>query len=387
MACKRGFLLTEEEKKHILSLYDIISEQDSEKILDIASQSFFGNGKWKNLSAEGENDFNNKINNEVLPFLTKNKGSIVSVKITAGESQVPNKDLEVSPPKDLPSGELAKRRAETMKSILNQKFDELLKNGVISTKPEFQEPSIVIGKTTYKSGDDINKPEYQKERFVDIKLSLKSAAECVVGLTIEVSYSNQKDPRFPCRGDHQCDKAVFDVKINGVSIGRANLNNARDGGNRSFSKQIDDTLAKQIMDNTQNNQMIISTKCLVDDCHSSTPEVKITKGSNVLFWGCAPSLTSKGDTGDKVILILDACGNPIRMGNRENINVGDNPKIKLFSLNNQNQTDTQILDRYDKEGRSVKKLQDGTYQVTQDMVINTTPQKYYKKGDILKPAS
>lgn len=387
MACKRGVLITEDDRKHILSLYSLINEAESQKVIDIASQSFFGNGKWKELSSDGRKDFENKMNNQVVPFLSQNKGSVVSVKITAGESQVPNKDLEVSPPKDVPVGELAKRRAQTMKSILEEYFAQYLKLGYLSTKPEFQEPSIEIGKTVYKPGYDINKPKYQEERFVNIKLSLKSAAECVVGLTIEVLYNNQKDPKFPCRGDHQCNNAQFDVKLNGVSIGAANLNNANDGGSRSFIKEIDDSLAKQIIANTNNNQLIISTKCLSQNCHSTTPEVKISKGGNVLYWGCASSLNVRGDTSEKTILVLDACGNPIRIGNRENIKVGDNPNIKLFSLNNPKESDTKVLDSYDKQGKLVKKLQNGTYQVIQNFNIGGDTAKQFKVGDILKPAS
>jgi hypothetical protein len=315
MSCKSRFLVTEEDKKHILSLYNILNEEvQGEKTLTIQSQNFFDNGKWMELSLEGSKQLNDELN-KVEKFLIDNKGSVVNVKIIAGESQVTNYDWEVSPPKQVDIGFLAQKRAETIKNKLNVYFDKLISNGNITNKPIFKEPEIVVGKTSYKKGvDNPNDPKYDKERFVRVELSLVSKGECLVGLTVEVLYNSRIDSNFPCRGNHQCDEAKFNVKLNGVIIGVADLNNASDGGSRSFKKDIDTELAKEIMDSSQSEQLSLSLQCLESKCHSSTPEVRISKNESVLFSGCVPSITKRNDATEKVLMVLDKCGNVLTIG-------------------------------------------------------------------------
>lgn len=386
MSCRSGFLITEEDKKHILSMYNLINEAESGNVINISSQSYFDNGKWKNLNQEGNSELSKQMDEKVKPFLLNNKGSIVSVKITAGESQVTNVDNEVSPPKTVEVGYLAKKRAETMKNKLSVYLNDLYAKGIISSKPEFQEPEIKIGETPYKKGDNPNDPRYIKERFVNVELTLKSPEDCVVGLTVEVIYDKQKNESFPCRGDHQCDEAKFNVKVNGVIIGVADLNNKVDSGSRYFKKVIDDSLAKQIVSNTQNNQLIISLQCLGTKCHSSTPEVRITKGKNVLFWSCAPSLGERDDATEKTILVLDACGNTLKMGDVSKISQGDVKKVKIFDIQKvtPNKSSRERLDGLVKNNKA-KKLTNDVYELLYK--IEFTGVGSYQKGDYLKPAN
>ena len=386
MSCRSGFLITEEDKKHILSMYNLINEAESGKVINISSQSYFDNGKWKNLNQQGGSELSKQMDEKVKPFLMNNKGSIVSVKITAGESQVTNVDNEVSPPKTVEVGYLAKKRAETMKNNLSVYLNDLYEKGAISSKPEFQEPEIKIGETPYKKGDNPNDPRYVKERFVNVELTLKSPEECVVGLTVEVIYDKQKNESFPCRGGHQCDEAKFNVKVNGVIIGVADLNNKVDSGSRYFKKVIDDSLAKQIMSNTQNNQLIISLQCLETKCHSSTPEVRITKGKNVLFWSCAPSLGERDDATEKTILVLDACGNTLKMGDKSKIAQGDNKIVKTFDVQKvtPNKSSRETLDVLVKNNKA-KKFTNGVYELLYN--YDFTGIGSYQKGDYLKPAN
>jgi hypothetical protein len=292
----------------------------------------------------------------------------------------------VSPPKTVEVGYLAKKRAETMKNILSTYLNDYYKTGKISSKPEFQEPEIKIGETPYKKGDNPNDPRYVKERFVNVELTLKSPEECVVGLTVEVIYDKQKNESFPCRGGHQCDEAKFNVKVNGVIIGVADLNNKVDSGSRYFKKVIDDSLAKQIMSNTQNNQLIISLQCLETKCHSSTPEVRITKGKNVLFWSCAPSLGERDDATEKTILVLDACGNTLKMGDKSKISQGDVKKVKIFDVQKvtPNKSSRETLDVLVKNNKA-KKFTNGVYELLYN--YDFTGIGSYQKGDYLKPAN
>ena len=50
----RRIIITESEKKSILSMYGIFEQEDKDpKQISIKGQSFFDNGKWKNLSDAG----------------------------------------------------------------------------------------------------------------------------------------------------------------------------------------------------------------------------------------------------------------------------------------------------------------------------------------------
>jgi hypothetical protein len=334
---KQNWCVSSEEKIRIINLHEsatkrlYLSEDDSNKQSAVQSttnpdemtlkgESFFANGMWKALSSKGKQQLDSQLAN-AAKFLAAKKGRVVYVKIIAGESQVTNTDNEVPSHPKVDPGYLSEKRATTMKTYLTQYFDNLLSQGIISQSPIFEAPEVIIGSTTYTKGvDNPNDEKYKSERFVNVELKLQSPAKCVVGLTVEVMYDENKDASpsvsipdgkpFTCRGGHRCDEATFNVKLNGVVIGVANLNNRVDGGSRTSKPLIvTDAQAKQIIGN-QSKDIIISLQCISgSNCHSSTPEVKISKGSSVIYWGCSPSLAARGETNEKTILVLDNCGN------------------------------------------------------------------------------
>jgi hypothetical protein len=323
----KRFLITEEERNDILSMYGLLKEDEptgARQEITIQGQTFFDNGKWKSISQQGLNEINPQLENAAR-FLIANKGSVVYIKITAGESQVTNYDTEVSPKVQVGQGYLSQKRAETMKQYLSKYFETLITNKNIDKMPIFEAPEIVIGQTEYKGPQDLNDPtksqQYSTERFVKVELKIQAPAECIVGLTIEVYY----DPKQLCGKRHICDAALFDVYLNQTKIGIANLNNKKDGGARTSGPlQVSNELAKQVIGETPRNIEII-TVCQnkEGDCHSSTPRVKVSKGSTVLYDGCTPEIRAdRGEHGPKVILVLDPCGNPILKGT-EKANAGD----------------------------------------------------------------
>jgi len=320
------FIVSEQERRHILSMYNLLNEDEStgtKKELIIQGQTFFENGKWKNLSQEGLNEISPQLEN-ASRFLIANKGSVVYVKIIAGESKVTNYDREESPKVPVSPGYLSQKRAETMKQYLSKYFENLITNKNIDKMPIFEAPEIVIGQTEYNGPQDLNDPtklqQYETERFVKVELKIQASTECIVGLTIEVYY----DPKQLCGRKHQCDAALFDVYLNQTKIGIANLNNYKDGGYRTSGPlEVSNELAKQVIGETSRNIEII-TICQdkTKDCHSSTPRVKVSKGSTVLYDGCTPEIRAdRGEHGPKVILVLDPCGNPIQKGT-EKTNAG-----------------------------------------------------------------
>jgi hypothetical protein len=336
---KQNWCISSEEKNRIINLHEsatkrlYLSEDDkpstSSDEMALKGESFFANGMWKNLSPKGKEQLDSQLAS-AAKFLAAKKGRVVYVKIIAGESQVTNTDNENSNHPKVDPGYLSGKRAETMKTYLTRYFDNLLSQGIISSKPIFEAPEVIIGSNTYTKGvDNPNDPKYKDERFVNVELKLQSPEKCVVGLTVEVMYNKDPNPAFPCRGGHTCDEAKFAVKLNGVNIGTADLNNRKDGGSRTSGKiVITDAQAKQIIGN-QSKDIVISLQCLSGaNCHSSTPEVKITKGSTVIYWGCSPSINARGETNEKIILVLDNCGNLKKKGTEtENKGEGTNKRL------------------------------------------------------------
>ena len=389
---KQNWNIDTKEVKRILMMHEnatknlyLINEQNTSAVqsstnsdeITLKGKSFFSNGKWKSLSPEGKKELDSQLAN-AAKFLTSKKGRVVYVKIIAGESQVTNTDNENPARPKVDPGYLSEKRATTMKEYLTKYFDNLVSQGIISSKPIFEAPEVIIGSEKYTKGiDNPNDEKYQPERFVRVELKLKSPAECVVGLTVEVMYNSVEDTRFPCRGDHQCNDAEFAIKLNGVEIGIANLNNGKGfkdyGGSRTSGKIIvTDAQAKQIIGN-QSKDIVISLQCLSGDkCHSSSPEVKISKGDSVIYWGCSPSISTYGDTGDKTILVLDNCGN-LKQKGTETKNKGEGedksnaplPKLTGKTVEYETPKNVEIIDftqsLINHGYVSNKPLKDGTY--------------------------
>jgi hypothetical protein len=132
-------------------------------------------GYYSKFSPEGEAEFSNELV-ALTDYLTKNKNSKFVVNITAGESQVTNKDNEHGGV-TLPEGDLAKKRAESVKLRLIKFFGDLETKGV--NTPTFSEPIIRIGQTKYpKTGSQQEKDKakvdnadaYKKEQFVTVSI-------------------------------------------------------------------------------------------------------------------------------------------------------------------------------------------------------------------------
>jgi hypothetical protein len=316
----KRFVLTESEKNEIKRLYGLLNEQEVTPLV-IQGSDYFENGKYKKFSQETKTTIDSELQ-KAAKYVQDNKGSVVYVKIVAGESQVTNYDKEINPQKQVESGYLSNKRAEMMKDYLLNYFQGLVDKKILDRLPIFEAFETVIGKNTYQQGkDNPDDPKYAPERFVRIELAIKPASACIVGLTITVLYNPNKDPKYPCRGNHKCDRANFDVLLNNVKIGAANLNNLNDGGFRTSGPlQVTDDLAKQIMGDTPKN-IVIQLQCKSDNCHSDRPEVLIKKGSTVLFSGCAPAKSERNDNSLMTILTLDPCGNLIPSLNQSDPNV------------------------------------------------------------------
>lgn len=100
------------------------------------------------------------------------------------------------------------------------------------------------------------------------------------GYTIEVNYNEQE-----CPAGHQCNRAIFNVYINDIFIGKSNLNNGLNGGNVFTSFTIPTGITPQ------NNGYTIN---LVKDesipvAHNGIAQVIIKDGTRVVYQSCLPN--------------------------------------------------------------------------------------------------
>ena len=318
MCCKKNSLLiTEGEKTYIRNLYGLLTEAiTGEDQITLTADSTFGPGKYSQLSPQGIEELNNGIK-QASAWLTENQGSLIFVQIVASESQLTNYDTEQDPKVPVEPKVLSRLRAKTLKRYLNEVFKGLVGSGVIKEMPIFQEPRIEIGQTKYTKGQALTqalRDKYNAEQFVKVELKLMAPEKCLVNLEIEVKYEKETNAAFPCRGGHTCNEATFDVKMNGVSIGVANLNNLKDSGSRTSGiLRIDDAKAKQII-GVNTKIITFSLRCLSgQNCHSGTPEIVIKKNNETIYHSCSPAI-SRGDQNEYPILTLDPCGNVTQKG-------------------------------------------------------------------------
>jgi hypothetical protein len=180
-------------------------------------------GMWK-LTSQQSGPIVQKLIG-ITDFINKNKGSVVTIQIEAGESQVTNVDNEDPSKPKLQPGVLSQRRGEQMVNFLTQYFQGLVSKGAIDKMPELPTPITKIGETPYKKNTSdlkTKKDLYQQEQFVRAIISAKKDYECLVGMEITIGYYPGQS-----KSDHTCDEAIFELRMNGVSIGEVNLNNSK----------------------------------------------------------------------------------------------------------------------------------------------------------------
>ena len=217
-------ILSEEQIKRMIDKL-VINEQNGVRTESLTVQmgSIWPMGKWK-LTEQQAQQLEPKLN-QIVDFINKHRGSIVTIQIEAGESQVTNYDNENSSKTKLAPGVLSKNRGYQMVQYLTGHFKNLFEQNLINKMPEIPEPKQIIGSTPYQQGvtnlKDPNVIEaYQKEQFVNAVITTRKDYECLVDMEITIGYYKGKN-----KATHQCDESIFELLMNGVSIGEVNLNN------------------------------------------------------------------------------------------------------------------------------------------------------------------
>lgn len=134
----------------------------------------FKTGTWSSeANPELKKSLEAKVVGDIANFLRENFKNQVVIKILAGESQVTNYDAEAKPPKRLEPGELARRRGETIKTLIT----EILKP-YKSAKAFSKDPEILVeyvpGKEVYiKDKSNPKDPKYLKDQFIKLDIQIK----------------------------------------------------------------------------------------------------------------------------------------------------------------------------------------------------------------------
>lgn len=355
---KQTWKIDEIEKLRILNLHEsatknhyILSEQkikvgekktSTEKEISLDKKSYPSGFYSIERLGEGKKDLDNKLQ-EIANFAKENDGTQVNIQIEVGESRVTNYDNEKN--ESLPQGRLAQLRGEKLQQYLTKYFEGLVSSGYLTSMPNIPQAqtNVELGtqKHSYTKGTDNPKDtKYLEDQYVKFKVSLSATKtenvyECLVNLVIDVSYYDKKDPKFPCRGSHNCNEAEFEIYLDSVLLGIANLNNAgcraeiRENPNacdRTAKFTVTDEMVKKIINNPKWNKktLILSTRCLSQNCHTSVQEVKIINGEGVqIYHECVNPQSTRGNTSQKILAVLDKCGMPIKGTVEDNVSIED----------------------------------------------------------------
>lgn len=311
--------LTENQYKDLVRLTttEIINEQRG------PSKSVRLMGTWESgmhsvntLPSETKKELNNKIQ-ELNTFIKENRGSVIKITIESSESKVTNYDNENNK-KPLKSGELAKLRGDSIKQYLIDYYQKQVSGGGIDKLPivevetkiggpdysreEFSKNCVTNGKVDRESQSCKRFFEgYKPYQYVKLKIEAVSGA-CVGGIRLWFGYF---DNDFTKGKKHHCDKALFNVLLNGIIIGVANLNNAMDKPVNTISKSgvrdlrfspkkrkhsglkterdrihvFDIRSTKVIKDilNANPDKVVLSLQGAIRDVHADIPKVSVAK--------------------------------------------------------------------------------------------------------------
>jgi hypothetical protein len=382
---KRRLLISEDEKRYIKGLYGLIQEQKTlpGAKVKIDFGDLYGDGKYL---IKNEARFKQKLDSQLLPFVEKNPGVPLNIRVLGGESATTNYDYETNDGKSKEDFYLAKKRRDAMITWLRNYFanSTIEPKPIVDDTPNEENINVFRGRT----GNSV------QDRFVDVVVAAQAPGTCLIGLKIEVIYENSgKSNKFPCRGGmgkhpktgapifigHKCDAAVFNVLLNDVVIGEVNLNNLVDGGNRNGTVEVTEAQAIEIA-SKGGNSVRLSLQCLLPNCHKDVAEIRITNSSGVIYHSCTPVLQSRG-AGISDLLRLDKCGTKIVERNTKEVGTSGDVEVKK-------EFGSEYWDKVAASpSKFIKKLQDGSYEVLTDKLMNPATNEKFKIGDIIPKPS
>jgi hypothetical protein len=270
----------------------------------------------------------------VIDFIKKYQSQKIEVSIQAGESQVTNADNEPKSKnkgKKVPQKYLANGRSNSIKSIIDNFFDNLIKTNTISVKPTFGENEIILGTTPYVVGkSNPNDPKYADEQFINVIVkatgeSVTVEETCLIGLKIMIDYNSEwcKQDKNRC---HACDESAYSIYANGIPVNNekgsnlANLNNAGSGDSRIWVGVFNENDAKRVLQGDK-KEIIFTYQCEADKgngCHSDSMHVTIFDNTNQTLFSdfVSGGYRLKKSNGQRMLIKTDQCGKVLEVAPR-----------------------------------------------------------------------
>jgi hypothetical protein len=321
MCCKSKFIITEEDKNHILDLYGLLNEQvvsnntESNQTKTFTQKTKLLAGIWSEPRVKPAFE---PFFAELTKYLNDNKGKtyITTIKLVGSESKIPNTDNENNR-QPLEPKVLSIRRLQSIKKIIGDTFKKFREDGTLINEPKFSEQTLEgttewVGQTfgSYKCEEkearnkcrtefekcktttcqEVAK-KYQDDQYVEITIDLTEVpAKCLYNAKIMVYTMGQAESP-----PHKCNNAKYAVYLNDVllkndyqqlppysgdgsvagTIYYASMDN--EGGGHDFFKDqkikigaprnniftITPELAKEILLKGKNkNELVLSLSCL-----------------------------------------------------------------------------------------------------------------------------
>lgn len=335
----KTLILTENQIKKVINKIVIEQNQNRTESTVIPLDVKWGMGKWK-MTQNEINSISQKLV-DITNFINRHKDSIVTIQIEASESKVTNYDNEDGAKTKLESGVLSQRRGQSMVEFLKQYFQRLVSNGNISKMPEIPNPITKIGTTPYSGPKDLNDKSkvglYKSEQFVNAIISLKKDYDCIVGMEITIGYFSGKN-----KGTHNCDEAIFELKLNGVSLGEVNLNNSTmDVGldkMRNRDKKNQENYNRSLQKVTKDWESLVNTGQVKNSEKEKRKYFETYLGNPPEQSGLPDWVTSKaerlgyGDNVNKFVEDLDSINNSFKNYGRKSDNMVSGSRSQTFQI-------------------------------------------------------
>lgn len=231
--------LSESQVKNLISGYKNLNEQSQTPFgetrkWEVNFSALWDSGKWKLTQSHMESMKPELV--KIVQYLKKHPNTKLNIQIVSSESKVPNYDREQSGDVKVAEGYLSQKRGEELRQKLDLFFKQLnLENSVEIPKAETR-----VGGPNWTPQDNANDPKFKQHQFVKLIITGEYSIACLIGMSIEISTLGDKD-------NHRCDEAIFEFKVNGISLGVVNLNNGMMDMGESRRDPIGDRL-KQYVD-------------------------------------------------------------------------------------------------------------------------------------------
>jgi hypothetical protein len=336
---KQTWIISDEDKSKILSLHEnatkkhylifeqksILSKNDRAKVVtknyEIDFQFDTGYHSSRSVDSQGVSIVNQVENafRGLKEFIDNyDNPKIFYVKISSGESAVPNRDRENNV--KLKSGQLASMRSKTIENLLRTNFQELVNQGILEKIPEIKIETPVVGKSTIKDSPEAKKEQYVRANFIvkGLEKGIVPPTEeipCDLNVQIKIEYipTHNSNPKFHC-----CDNANFTLQLNGVDIKTQrgdssvfSLNNGKDCGARSQMLYVDPETAQSVLSIKQ--PIDIGFRCESTKCHEAPMLMTVFRDGKQIekgkYLGTAMNRADRMDNGKtKIVGTMDKCG-------------------------------------------------------------------------------